>query len=96
MRMAAASSQEGEIEKYSNDKRQRLEGKSQYQAQVIRAAWCDREQREVRADVPEDVTTAQGPEHDGAYFEQETCLRRENIEAQTCLGHESEGARRLH
>ena len=35
------------------------------------------------ADVPGDVTTAQGPEHDGAYLEQVTCLRR-SVKAQTC------------
>ena len=35
------------------------------------------------ADVPGDVTTAQGPEHDGAYLEPVTCLRR-SVKAQTC------------
>ena len=30
-----------------------------------------------------DVTTAQGPEHDGAYLEPVTCLRR-SVKTQTC------------
>ena len=34
---------------------------------------------------------AQGPEHDGAYLEPATCLRR-SLKAQTCQEHESEGA----
>ena len=34
------------------------------------------------ADVPRDVTTAQGPEHDGAYLEPVTCLRR-SVKAQS-------------
>ena len=35
------------------------------------------------ADVPGDVTTVQGPEHDGAYLEPVTCLRK-SVKAQTC------------
>ena len=32
-------------------------------------------EREAGADVPGDVTTAQGPEHDSAYLEKVTCFR---------------------
>ena len=48
-----------------------------------RTSTFDNRYRKFTKHFPRDVTTAQGPEHDGAYLEPVTCFRR-SVKAQTC------------
>ena len=74
MRVQAASGQEGEIEKYSKTGARELKARVGTMPSWSEQPSVTEQQREVGADVPEDVTTAQGPEDVGAYLEQKTSL----------------------